>query len=166
MPGEVDPSELLSPTKIDRKGKGRATPQDEEPPEAPFSFRPKEEDRLREEEERNDGHPSPVERSRKWVEEEGEVFRKGQVLLGPEEMGEVEEGDGAQVSGEELRVEVSLSVSCGEISTLMPLEQLLEAQVERPRPRLVEPGYEGSEDVITSPRREGSEERRTPLSPR
>ncbi|KAG8951134.1 hypothetical protein FRC04_006793 [Tulasnella sp. 424] len=149
MPTEVDPSELLSPTKIDRKGKGRATPQDEEPPEGPFSFRPKDEDRLlEEEEERKDGHPSPVERSRKWVEEEGEVFRKGQVLLGPEEMGDVEEGDGAQVSGEELRVE------------------LLEAQVERPRPRLVEPGYEGSEDVITSPRREGSEERRTPLSPR
>ncbi|KAG8935191.1 hypothetical protein FRC01_007424 [Tulasnella sp. 417] len=149
MPNEVDPSEVLSPTKVDRKGKGRATPQDEEPPEAPFSFRPKEEDRLLEEdEEGKESHPSPVERSRKWIEEEGEVFRKGQVLLGPEEMGEVEEGDGAQVSGEELRVE------------------LLEAQVERPRPRLVEPDYEGTEDVITSPRREGSEERRNPLSPR
>jgi len=38
-------------------------------------------------------------RSRSWVEEEGEVFRKGAVLLGPEEM----EGEYA---GEELRKEV------------------------------------------------------------
>lgn len=38
-------------------------------------------------------------RSRIWVEEEGEVFRKGTVLLGPEEM----EGEYA---GEELRKEV------------------------------------------------------------
>jgi hypothetical protein len=38
-------------------------------------------------------------RSRSWVEEEGEVFRKGTVLLGPEEM----EGEYA---GEELRKEV------------------------------------------------------------
>lgn len=39
-------------------------------------------------------------RSRSWVEEEGEVFRKGTVLLGPEEM----EGE---FDGEELRREVS-----------------------------------------------------------
>lgn len=38
-------------------------------------------------------------RSRIWVEEEGEVFRKGTVLLGPAEM----EGEYA---GEELRKEV------------------------------------------------------------
>jgi hypothetical protein len=40
--------------------------------------------------------------SRSWVEEEGEVFRKGTVLLGPEEM----EGEYA---GEELRKEVCVS---------------------------------------------------------
>ncbi|KAF5364866.1 hypothetical protein D9757_013043 [Collybiopsis confluens] len=49
-------------------------------------------------------------RSRNWVAEEGEVFRKGNVLLGPEEM----EGEYA---GEELR------------------RELLEAMVERPAPR-------------------------------
>lgn len=88
----------MSP-KVDYKGKGKATPQDETPP---FSFRsPKLDDEVRDQ-------PSPVERSRKWVEEEGEVFRKGQVLLGPEEMGEVEEGDGAEVTGDELRLEVSM----------------------------------------------------------
>ena len=41
-----------------------------------------------------------VNRSRSWVAEEGEVFRKGTVLLGPAEM----EGEYA---GEELRKEVS-----------------------------------------------------------
>lgn len=57
------------------------------------------------------GEPaSPTHRSRSWVEEEGEVFRKGTVLLGPEEM----EGEYA---GEELR------------------KELLEAMVERPPPR-------------------------------
>ncbi|EAU86549.2 hypothetical protein CC1G_07745 [Coprinopsis cinerea okayama7 len=57
-----------------------------------------------------EGAPSPTDRSRSWVAEEGEVFRKGQILLGPEEM----EGEYA---GEELR------------------RELLEAQVERPPPR-------------------------------
>lgn len=38
-------------------------------------------------------------RSKVMVEEEGEVFRKGNVLLGPEEM----EGE---YDGEELRIEV------------------------------------------------------------
>lgn len=38
-------------------------------------------------------------RSKSWVEEEGEIFRKGTVLLGPEEM----EGEYA---GEDLRREV------------------------------------------------------------
>ncbi|KZT03597.1 uncharacterized protein LAESUDRAFT_327993 [Laetiporus sulphureus 93-53] len=50
--------------------------------------------------------------SRSWMEEEGEVFRKGTVLLGPEEM----EGE---YDGEELR------------------RELLEAMVERPPPRAV-----------------------------
>ncbi|KAJ3842459.1 hypothetical protein F5878DRAFT_555797 [Lentinula raphanica] len=49
-------------------------------------------------------------RSRSWVAEEGEVFRKGNILLGPEEM----EGE---YDGEELR------------------RELLEAMVERPAPR-------------------------------
>jgi hypothetical protein len=40
-------------------------------------------------------HPS----SRSWIAEEGEIFRKGNKLLGPEEM----EGEYA---GEELRMEV------------------------------------------------------------
>ncbi|TFK65923.1 RNI-like protein [Pluteus cervinus] len=58
-----------------------------------------------------EGALSPTnDRSRSWVEEEGEVFRKGQVLLGPEEM----EGEYA---GEELR------------------KELLEAMVERAPPR-------------------------------
>ena len=36
------------------------------------------------------------------VEEEGEIFRKGTVLLGPEELDE----DGADISSEELKREV------------------------------------------------------------
>jgi hypothetical protein len=44
-----------------------------------------------------------VNRSRSWVAEEGEVFRKGTVLLGPAEM----EGEYA---GEELRKEVRLKI--------------------------------------------------------
>ncbi|KIK63448.1 hypothetical protein GYMLUDRAFT_57653 [Collybiopsis luxurians FD-317 M1] len=56
------------------------------------------------------GEPEAGVRSRNWVAEEGEVFRKGNALLGPEEM----EGEYA---GEELR------------------RELLEAMVERPAPR-------------------------------
>ncbi|CDO75859.1 hypothetical protein BN946_scf184833.g10 [Trametes cinnabarina] len=63
---------------------------------------------------------SPTDLSRRLVEEEGEVFRKGAVLLGPEEM----EGE---YDGEELR------------------KELLEAMVERPPPRLVD--EYGSSDV-------------------
>jgi hypothetical protein len=40
--------------------------------------------------------------SRSWVAEEGEIFRKGNKLLGPEEM----EGE---YDGEELRIEVRAS---------------------------------------------------------
>ena len=51
-----------------------------------------------------DGIPDEISlwfnRSRSWVAEEGEVFRKGTVLLGPAEM----EGEYA---GEELRKEVN-----------------------------------------------------------
>ncbi|KAG8904578.1 hypothetical protein FRB99_001541 [Tulasnella sp. 403] len=137
-------SEAPSP-KVDYKGKGKATPQDEEPPEAPFSFRPQLKE-LKEEAKGRMDHPSPVERSRKWVEEEGEVFRKGQVLLGPEEMGDVEEGGGADVTGDELRIE------------------LLEAQVERPRQRVIDVDYDGS--LPEGGVEEGPEERRAPLPPR
>ncbi|KAI0746800.1 RNI-like protein [Daedaleopsis nitida] len=56
---------------------------------------------------------SPTDLSRMLVEEEGEVFRKGAVLLTPEEM----EGE---YDGEELR------------------KELLEAMVERPPPRMVD----------------------------
>lgn len=51
-------------------------------------------------------------RSRIWVEEEGEVFRKGTVLLGPEEM----EGEYA---GEELRKEVGILSSSILFSSLI-----------------------------------------------
>jgi hypothetical protein len=40
--------------------------------------------------------------SKSWVEEEGEVFRKGHVLLGPQELGE----EGAAIDSEELKREV------------------------------------------------------------
>ncbi|KAI5119230.1 hypothetical protein M0805_002155 [Coniferiporia weirii] len=60
-------------------------------------------------EEGEDG-PTPTDLSKVMVEEEGEVFRKGAILLGPEEM----EGE---YDGEELRIE------------------LLEAEVQRPPPR-------------------------------
>ncbi|KAF9477211.1 RNI-like protein [Pholiota conissans] len=74
---------------------------------------------------------SPTDRSRIWVEEEGEVFRKGTVLLGPEEM----EGEYA---GEELR------------------KELLEAMVERPPPRPLTDEY-GLEIVgMSEPERERS----------
>ena len=45
-------------------------------------------------------------RSRSWVAEEGEIFRKGNKLLGPEEM----EGEYA---GEDLRIEVHASYPNG-----------------------------------------------------
>ena len=44
-----------------------------------------------------------VNRSRSWVAEEGEVFRKGTVLLGPAETV-------GKHAGEELRKEVSLKI--------------------------------------------------------
>jgi len=56
------------------------------------------------------------------MEEEGEVFRKGHVLLGPQELGE----EGAGIDSEELK------------------RELLEAQVER-RPR-----HDETEDGVTN----------------
>ena len=62
----------------------------------------------------DDGKAITEERSKSWVEEEGEVFRKGAILLGPEEM----EGEYA---GDDLR------------------KELLDTMVERqPRPRLID----------------------------
>ncbi len=46
---------------------------------------------------------SPTVRSKVWVEEEGEVFRKGNALLGPNELDE----GGVDISSEELKREVS-----------------------------------------------------------
>ncbi|KAG8979777.1 hypothetical protein FRB94_011521 [Tulasnella sp. JGI-2019a] len=130
---------VMSP-KVDYKGKGRATPQDEE---APYDMFGKARVRQRGDDEPVEGQPqesggtdarldmpSPVERSRLWVVEEAEVFRKGQVLLGPEEMGELEEGEGAQATGDELRIE------------------LLEAEVERPRQRLIDSEYDNPEGQL------------------
>ncbi|KAJ7035986.1 hypothetical protein C8F04DRAFT_1340388, partial [Mycena alexandri] len=104
------------------KGKARAVPEPEEPEKvlSPTLLMDDDDDeRMRfspveGEDGEDDGETvigaSPTDRSRSWVEEEGEVFRKGTVLLGPEEM----EGEYA---GEDLRIE------------------LLEAMVERPPPR-------------------------------
>ncbi|KZT25850.1 RNI-like protein [Neolentinus lepideus HHB14362 ss-1] len=117
--GHADEDEVLATPKID-KGKGRAEPEPEEPEKilSPTKFLISESD-----DEDEDGEkyhdateaqefvaPSPTDRSRSWVAEEGEIFRKGNVLLGPEEM----EGEYA---GEELR------------------RELLEVEVERPPPR-------------------------------
>ncbi|OCH84554.1 RNI-like protein [Obba rivulosa] len=98
------------------KGKGRAEPEPEEPEKvlSPTFL-------ITESDDEDAQHSpdaevadlvSPTDLSRRLVEEEGEVFRKGTVLLGPEEM----EGE---YDGEELR------------------RELLEAMVERPPPRSV-----------------------------
>ncbi|KAH0828810.1 hypothetical protein J3R83DRAFT_3258 [Lanmaoa asiatica] len=103
------------------KGKGRAEPEPEEPEKvlSPTFMITESEDededdhRYLDVEEGEDvgvQATSPTDRSKSWVEEEGEIFRKGTVLLGPEEM----EGEYA---GEDLR------------------RELLEAMVERPPPR-------------------------------
>ncbi|EGN94523.1 hypothetical protein SERLA73DRAFT_114776 [Serpula lacrymans var. lacrymans S7.3] len=108
-------AEPLTP-RVD-KGKARAEPEPEEPEKVLSpTFMISEEDEDDEDGHRfleelgNIGMPSPTDRSRSWVEEEGEVFRRGNVLLGPEEM----EGEFA---GDELR------------------RELLDAMVERPPPR-------------------------------
>ncbi|KAF7377182.1 hypothetical protein MSAN_00137700 [Mycena sanguinolenta] len=117
--------ELPTTPRLD-KGKAKAVPEPEEPEKvlSPTLILADDEDdddpdRMRfspVEEGEDDGETvigeSPTNRSRSWVEEEGEVFRKGTVLLGPEEM----EGEYA---GEDLR------------------KELLEAMVERPPPRPV-----------------------------
>ncbi|KAJ7480292.1 hypothetical protein B0H11DRAFT_1863724 [Mycena galericulata] len=103
VPEPEEPEKVLSP------GLMLADDEDDEDVEGRLHFSP-----VEEEEEGDDGETvmadSPTNLSRSWVEEEGEVFRKGTVLLGPEEM------DG-EYAGEELR------------------KELLEAMVERPPPR-------------------------------
>ncbi|THH29900.1 hypothetical protein EUX98_g4280 [Antrodiella citrinella] len=108
------------------KGKGRAEPEPEEPEMvlSPTIMAPAftitesdDEDgerRLILDEHAAEDTVSPTDRS--WVAEEGEVFRKGNVLLTPEEM----EGE---YDSEELR------------------KELLEAMVERPPPRAMQDGY-------------------------
>ncbi|KAJ7100977.1 hypothetical protein B0H15DRAFT_919984 [Mycena belliarum] len=127
--GHVDEDDGRTTPRID-KGKARAVPVPEEPEKvlSPTLMLADDEDedgegRLRfspVEEGDDDGETplgtSPTERSRSWVEEEGEVFRKGTALLGPEEM------DG-EYAGEELR------------------KELLEAMVERPPPRPLTDGF-------------------------
>ncbi|KAI6040774.1 hypothetical protein EDC04DRAFT_2566656 [Pisolithus marmoratus] len=102
------------------KGKGRAEP---EPEEHEKVLSPSFMISESEDEESVEGaeavEVSPTDRSKSWVEEEGEIFRKGAVLLGPEEM----EGEYA---GEELRREASYLS-----------HTLLEAMVERPPPRSI-----------------------------
>jgi protein phosphatase 1 regulatory subunit 37 len=124
IPNGTEDSGLLTP-RGSRKGKERAEPEPEpfEKVTTPtFVLESDNEDdesahglaggrMVDEPEEGEDGadagetSPSQNERSRYWVEEEGEVFRKGQKLLGVEEM----EGDFA---GEELRQEVRAPMSC------------------------------------------------------
>jgi hypothetical protein len=61
-----------------------------------------------EEEEHQASDPSPTILSKSWVEEEGEIFRRGNVLLRPDEL---EEG-GVDISSEELKREVLDPFSC------------------------------------------------------
>ncbi|KAF8638634.1 hypothetical protein AX17_002059 [Amanita inopinata Kibby_2008] len=115
--GEGEDEEATPTTPWMDKGKGRAAPEPEVPEKIlspTFLITETEEDEDEEThyatDEEAEAGPSPTDRSRIWVEEEGEVFRKGTVLLGPEEM----EGE---YDGEELR------------------RELLDAMVERPPPR-------------------------------
>ncbi|PFH46913.1 hypothetical protein AMATHDRAFT_50684 [Amanita thiersii Skay4041] len=139
---EVVEEDTTTPTtpRID-KGKGRAEPEPEVPENvlSPTFLITESEDEDGEvqyiaNEEMQSG-PSPTDRSRIWVAEEGEVFRKGTVLLGPEEM----EGE---YDGEELR------------------RELLDAMVERPPPRPITDEYglelspvlpEQEEDNVVTP---------------
>ncbi|KAJ3569804.1 hypothetical protein NP233_g4812 [Leucocoprinus birnbaumii] len=142
---EAEEEEEVTPTtpRID-KGKGRAEPEVEEPekvlsPSYVIDSDSDEDDdvrRLMIPHEELAFMPSPTERSRSWVAEEGEVFRKGTVLLGPEEL----EGE---YDGEELR------------------KELLEAMVERPPPRTID---EFGMDGLLAPELE-SDPFSVPLSP-
>ncbi|TFY76241.1 hypothetical protein EWM64_g7771 [Hericium alpestre] len=128
---EAEEEEVSTP-RID-KGKGRAAPEPEVPERVLSPHFVLESDEEGEHEPEVADERSPTDRSRRWVAEEGEVFRKGTKLLTPEEM----EGEYA---GEDLRIE------------------LLEAMVERPPPRAIlddfgmeQPSAERTEPV-TSPK--------------
>ncbi|KAG1850462.1 hypothetical protein F4604DRAFT_1970301 [Suillus subluteus] len=84
------------------KGKGRAEPEPGKVLSTTFMMTEDEveDDNILLCEEDRISVPSPVVRSKSWVEEEGEIFQKGAVLLGPEEM----EGECA---GADLRLEVT-----------------------------------------------------------
>ncbi|KZT70603.1 RNI-like protein [Daedalea quercina L-15889] len=119
--GQPDESDDEPVTPRVDKGKGRAEPEPVEPEKVltppVFHLGDSDEEDAHLGDEllvtEPDGMISPTtDMSRSWVEEEGEVFRKGTVLLGPEEM----EGD---YDSEELR------------------RELLDAMVERPPPRAV-----------------------------
>ncbi|KAG5726140.1 Leucine-rich repeat-containing protein 68 [Termitomyces sp. T112] len=150
---ESEPEETTPTTPRADKGKGRAEPEPEEhekvlSPTSVLAASAVERNSEDEDEEDEDGlvvytpeagtvSASPNDRSRSWVAEEGEVFRKGTVLLGPEEM----EGEYA---GEELR------------------KELLEAMVERPPPRPLHDQDEYPDMPVPSDR---NEEPATPTSP-
>jgi len=68
-------------------------------------------------------------RSRIWVEEEGEVFRKGVALLTPEKM----EGELEDFAGDDLRIE------------------LLETPVERPPARILDMDIDGNPIMENEP---------------
>lgn len=129
-PADLSEDDMPLTPKVD-KGKGRAEPEPEEPEKVLSpTFMITESEDEDEDDNRLSGEedqinvPSPVVRSKSWVEEEGEIFRKGAVLLGPEEM----EGEYA---GEDLR------------------RELLEAMVERPPPRGIIDEFGMDLDMIT-----------------
>jgi len=131
---EKEEDEPVTP-RID-KGKQRAEPEPEEPQlvlsptvEVP-EFYEEEADHEHLEESllgQVESIVSPTDRSKSWVAEEGEVFRKGAVLLTPEEMEN-------EYDSEELR------------------KELLEAMVERPPPRALNEGFDDNvTEQSTSP---------------
>ncbi|TFK50472.1 RNI-like protein [Heliocybe sulcata] len=144
---EGEDEEVLATPRVD-KGKGRAQPEPEEVEKilSPTKFLITESDDEDEGEKYHDaaeapefGSPSPTDRSRSWVAEEGEIFRKGNVLLGPAEM----EGEYA---GEELR------------------RELLEVEVERPPPRPIIDEF-GMEIPPPAEGTEAPEEKKPPPRP-
>ncbi|KAI9455536.1 hypothetical protein HD554DRAFT_269836 [Boletus coccyginus] len=125
------------PTPRVDKGKGRADPEPEQPEKvlSPTFMITESEDECEDDHRYLDVEEgdevavqgtSPTDRSKSWVAEEGEIFRKGTVLLGPEEM----EGEYA---GEDLR------------------RELLEAMVERPPPRGIIDDFGMEASIQTGP---------------
>jgi len=94
------PNEDPESPRVDYKGKGKAASQDELPAEDVQDLTLNDEI-PHHDKDLSETVGSPVERSRMWVVEEAEVFRKGQALLGPN-IGE----EDAEVTSDELRLEV------------------------------------------------------------